>query len=446
MKKNEIICGKIHKVNFPNKGIMYIDDNTPVVVADSLVGQELEVRLGRKRKSKWQGFVVQTIKNPDYFIEPACKYFGVCGGCSLQLLPYDKQLEHKETQVKNILPEIEKFTGIVASPSDFEYRNKMEFSFGDAYKDGPMELGMHRKRTTFDIITVDGCKIVDPDFSVVLREVLNYMVDNDIPFYKKKVHEGTARFLVVRRSQTTGELLINLVTSSQGGYDFLELANYIAGLDIKVAGFLHTISDTLADAVKPETVKVLYGRDVLTEEILGLKFEISPFSFFQTNTKGAEVLYSTALGMLSDIEDKTVFDLYSGTGTIAQIMALRAKKVYGIEIVAEAVEKAKENAKLNGLTNCEFVAGDVLEMVDNLTVVPDTIVVDPPREGIHPKAIQKIANFGAKEILYISCKPTSLAKDLIAFGEAGYEIVKMCAVDMFPQTVHVESVALLAKK
>ena len=212
-----------------------------------------------------------------------------------------------------------------------------------------------------------------------------------------------------------------------------------------MSGVLHTLTDTLADAIKPDKVTLLYGKDTIDEEILGLKFHISPFSFFQTNTKGAEVLYKSALDLIENMHDKTVFDLYCGTGTITQIMAKHAKKVYGIEIVEEAVEKAKENAALNGLDNCTFIAGDVLVQVDQLKEKPDIIVLDPPRDGIHPKAIQKIINFGAKELLYISCKPTSLARDLPILEEAGYKVEKVLCVDMFPQTPHVETVVKLSK-
>ena len=198
-----------------------------------------------------------------------------------------------------------------------------------------------------DIITVDGCKIVDEDFNMILRFVLRYAQSFNLPFYKKKIHEGFLRYLIVRRSETTGDLLINIVTTTKRDFDFTELANYLVDLGTKgkIAGILHTYSDTLADAVKPDSTRVLYGKDAFTETILGLQFNISPYSFFQTNTKGAELLYKTALDMPQDITSKVVFDLYSGTGTIAQIMATKAKEVYGIEIVEEAVEKAKEQIK-----------------------------------------------------------------------------------------------------
>lgn len=452
-KKNEIINGLIEKVKFPNKGIMYIEEERiPVLVPDTFPGQKVRVRLQRKRKGTWEGRALEHLENPAHFVKPSCEYFGLCGGCAMQHLSYENQLKHKHEQVQTLLQNAGvtgyEDMGILGSPSEWAYRNKMEFSFGDACKDGPMTLGMHRKNSTFDIITVDGCKIVDEDFNMILRFVLRYAQSFNLPFYKKKIHEGFLRYLIVRRSETTGDLLINIVTTTQRDFDFTELANYLVDLGTKgkIAGILHTYSDTLADAVKPDSTRVLYGKDAFTETILGLQFNISPYSFFQTNTKGAELLYKTALDMPQDITSKVVFDLYSGTGTIAQIMATKAKEVYGIEIVEEAVEKAKENAKLNDLTNCHFVAGDVLKEVENFHVKPELIVLDPPREGIHPKAIDKIIGFDAKELLYISCKPTSLARDLPVFEQSGYKVEKVCCVDMFPHTHHVETIAYLVKE
>ena len=449
-KKNQIVQGTIEKTIFPNKGVMYIDEQ-PIYVGGTFPGQTVSARVFKRKKGTWEAKLVEVEKKPEYFIPAACQYFGTCGGCSAQELAYQDQIQMKHDQVMELLHKagIDEFEdlGVLGSPEAFEYRNKMEFSFGDAEKDGPMTLGMHRKHSTYDVITVDGCKLVDPDFSTILMHVLEYCKEKELPYYKKLQHTGFMRFLVIRKSKTHGEILVNIVTSSQNDFSFGELTEQLTQLPLKgkVTGVLHTITDTLADAIKPEKVTLLYGTDEINEEILGLKFRISPFSFFQTNTQGAEVLYKNALDLIEDMDNKTVFDLYCGTGTITQIMATRAKKVYGIEIVEEAVEKAKENAKLNGLTNCEFIAGDVLVQVDQLKEKPDIIVLDPPRDGIHPKAIQKIINFGAKELLYISCKPTSLSRDLPILKEAGYRIEKVQCVDMFPQTPHVETICKLSK-
>ena len=449
-KKNQVVQGVIEKTIFPNKGILYIDEQ-PIYVGGAFTGQEVSARLFKRKKGTWEAKLLEVHENPKHFVKAPCEYFGQCGGCSAQELQYEHQIQMKHGQVMELLSKagIDDFEdlGVLGSPEVLEYRNKMEFSFGDAEKDGPMTLGMHRKHSTYDVLTVEGCKLVDTDFSEILKYVLEYCKANQLPYYKKLQHTGFMRYLVIRKSKTFGEILINIVTSSQSDFSFDALAKELTELNLqgKVAGVLHTITDTLADAIKPEKVTLLYGKEEISETILGLQFNISPFSFFQTNTLGAEVLYKRALDLIEDMDNKTVFDLYCGTGTITQIMATRAKKVYGIEIVEEAVVKAKENAAFNGLTNCEFIAGDVLTKVDELHDQPDIIVLDPPRDGIHPKAIQKIINFGAKELLYISCKPTSLARDLPILKEAGYKVEKVLCVDMFPNTPHVETVVKLSR-
>jgi 23S rRNA (uracil-5-)-methyltransferase RumA len=212
-----------------------------------------------------------------------------------------------------------------------------------------------------------------------------------------------------------------------------------------LVGFLHTVNDSLSDVVQSDRTDILYGRDYIVESILGLEFKISVFSFFQTNSLGAEVLYEKARSYVGTTKDKVVFDLYSGTGTIAQMLAKVAKKVIGVEIIEEAVEAAKVNAGLNGLDNCEFIAGDVLKVIDDIEEKPDLIVLDPPRDGIHPKALDKIIAYGVDKLVYISCKPTSLARDLEILQTKGYKVEKVCAVDMFPHTVHVETVCLISK-
>ena len=325
----------------------------------------------------------------------------------------------------------------------------MEFSFGDEYKDGPLSLGLHKKGSTYDVLTACDCKIVHEDFTKILTCVLAYFKERNASYYHKISHEGYLRHLLVRRAENTGEILVNLVTTSQEEWDLMPLVQEVLGLPMegKVVGFLHIINDSLADVVKSDETKVLYGQDYFYEELLGLKFKITPFSFFQTNSLGAEVLYSTAREFVGETKDRTIFDLYSGTGTIAQILAPVAKEVIGVEIVEEAVTAAKENAEANGLTNCSFLAGDVLKVIDEIEEKPDFIVLDPPREGIHPKALPKIVDlYRCEKMLYISCKPTSLARDLVEFAKYGYRVEKVCCVDMFPGTVHCETVVLLSQQ
>ena len=344
-----------------------------------------------------------------------------------------------------------KFEGIIGSPVNWEYRNKMEFSFGDEVKDGPITLGMHKKNSFHDIVTVNQCQIIHSDYRKVLDCVLDFCKRKQLPFYKKMKHIGYLRHLLVRRTSITNQMLVAVVTTSEKNWEdqanWQELVEELKGLDLdaKLCGVIHIINDGLADVVQSDETRILYGDEYIYEELLGLRFKISVFSFFQTNSLGAEVLYSKAREYIGDTKDMTVFDLYSGTGTIAQIVAPVAKKVVGVEIVGEAVEAAKVNAGLNGLDNCEFIAGDVLKVIDEIEDKPDMIILDPPRDGINPKALQKIIDFGVNNLVYISCKPTSLARDLEMLQEQGYKVEKACAVDMFPNTVHVESVVLLTK-
>ena len=345
------------------------------------------------------------------------------------------------------------FESIKRSPKEYEYRNKMEFSFGDEVKDGPLSLGMHKRGSFYDVVKVDNCQIVDEDYRKILFATLTYFDNLKASFYHRLRHEGYLRHLLVRKASKTGEILIALVTTTQEEYDLQAFVDMLLNLELtgKIVGILHTKNDSLADIVQSDETVTLYGQDYFYEELLGLKFKISEFSFFQTNSFGAEVLYQTARDYIGDLSegsepDKIVYDLYSGTGTIAQLMAPVSKKVIGVEIVEEAVLAARENAGLNGLDNCEFIAGDVLKVLDEIEEKPDFIILDPPRDGIHPKAIHKIIDYGVDRMIYISCKPTSLVRDLEVFLERGYVVEKATCVDQFPWTANVETVCLLSKK
>lgn len=452
MKKGQIVEGFIEKVEFPNKGILHIEgEEKTVVVKNALPGQKVSVMLQKVRKGKAEGRIVEVLQPAPAEIPSSCPHFAMCGGCTYQNLPYEEQLKLKEAQVKELLDEAcitdYEWEGIKASPVQFAYRNKMEFSFGDEYKDGPLSLGMHKRGSFHDIVNVEQCQIVDEDFRMILKATLEFFKKEKVPYYHRMRHTGVLRHLLVRKAVRTGEILVDLVTTRESEVADKQWAEVLLSLPLEgeIAGILHTYNDSVADVVKDEGTEILYGQDYFYEELLGLKFKISPFSFFQTNSLGAEVLYETARSYIGDTKDKVIFDLYSGTGTIAQILAPVAKKVVGVEIVEEAVEAAKVNTGLNGLTNCTFWAGDVLKVIDELGEVPDLIVLDPPRDGVNPKALEKITNFGVERMVYISCKPTSLARDLEMLQGRGYKVEKAVCVDMFPATSHVETVVLLSK-
>ena len=434
-----------------------------MIVKNAIPGQKVRFVINKKRNGKCEGRLLEVLEaSPLEQSEDACPHFGVCGGCLYQSLPYEEQLKIKEEQIKALLDSVCKyyeFEGIKGSPISDCYRNKMEFSFGDEYKGGPLALGMHKRGSFYDIVNTPQCQIVHEDFRKILTATLEYFTEKGMGYYRKLQHEGYLRHLLVRRAVKTGEILVALVTSGQTGAagmpESLEAEKVLLEewketlLALKMegsfAGILHIRNDTLADVVQSDETTVLYGKGYFYEELLGLKFQITPFSFFQTNSLGAEVLYETARGYVGETKDKVVFDLYSGTGTISQIIAPVAKKVVGVEIVEEAVGAAKENAEANGLHNCEFIAGDVLKVIDEITEKPDLIILDPPRDGIHPKALDRIINFGVDYLVYISCKPTSLVRDLVILQDRGYKLERAVAVDMFPATANCETIAKLVR-
>lgn len=440
---------EIKEIEFPNKGIGFFEDQK-VSVKNTIPGQIVNVNI-KKKKQKYEGRLLEIKKNANYEITPECEAFGVCGGCTFQNISYEKELEFKKNNVLKLLNELNlsdlNFLGIESSPSTKKYRNKMEFSFGDTGIDGDLSLGMRKRNSYYEVANADNCLIIDDDIRKIVKCVRNFFKNSADTFYHKTKRTGALRHLLVRKAFYTGEIIVNLVTTKELKSNLQEIKDLLLNIDYngKIVGFLHTINESVADVVKVDELNIIWGQDYFMEKLLGLDFKISVFSFFQTNSRGAEVLYSTIRDFAGDVGSKTVFDLYCGTGTIAQIMAPKAKKVIGIELIEEAVSAAKENAKLNNISNCSFIAGDVLKIIDDIVDKPDLIVLDPPREGIHPKAIGKIINFDANKIVYVSCKASSMIRDLQVLLDSGYKIEKIKCVDMFPRTYHVETIVLLSK-
>ncbi|MCQ2505924.1 MAG: 23S rRNA (uracil(1939)-C(5))-methyltransferase RlmD [Lachnospiraceae bacterium] len=449
-KKSQVATGVVIGLDFPNKGIIKVDDGETAYVKGVLPGQKIEFYVTHVRKNHYEGLLKEVIeKSPDE-IESLCAHYEVCGGCSYRTYPYELQCKIKEEQVKKVLSSATEdinFTEFICSPMIEEYRNKMELTFGDEVKGGELTLGMHKKGSFFDIATTNRCKICDPDFGKVVDATLDFCRKEGLPFYHKITHNGILRHLQIRRGTKSKEILVNIVTSSQTGFDESAYVNSLLSVQLEgtIVGITHTINDSMGDAIKVDEFRTLFGQDYFYEELLGLKFKITPFSFFQTNTLGAEKLYQAIYDMTPDIENKVVFDLYSGTGTIAQVIAKRCAKAVGVEIVEEAVEAAKVNAKENGLDNCIFLAGDVFKVLNELEERPDFIILDPPREGIQPKALKKLLSYEVDSMIYVSCKVTSLARDLEDILAAGYRIVETKAVDMFPYTNGIETVCYLKK-
>ncbi len=450
MKKGDIIEVEIQDFIYPNTGIGYID-GLKVKVDRALKGQKVKAKIVKKNKERIVAKTVELIRKADYETDAHCSHFGECGGCFFQTVPYQQQVIMKGREVQRILKEhdiwVEEFQGIEGSPEHIGYRNKMELTFGDESKGGKPSLGMHKKGSFMNIITTDRCKLAHEDFNVITKAALDFFSER-YPFYNKKTHIGFQRNLIIRRGEKTKELLVNIVTTSQMTFDKEQLVNVLKGLELEgnIVGIIHTINDSVSDFVYCDRLEVLWGRDYYYEELLGLKFKISPFSFFQTNPLATEKLYAKILEYIEDLDNKIVFDLYSGTGTIGQIVALKAEKVIGIELVEEAVEVANENVKLNHLNNCTFVAGDVFEQLDKIEEKPEVIILDPPRVGVLPKALNKILEYRVKHIIYVSCNPKTLAENISVMQNVGYTVKKLKVFDNFPHTGHVETVCLMSKK
>lgn len=462
MKKGDILTGTVSEVRFGCKGIVQTEEGK-VEVKNVIPGQKLKILVTKKRKLP-EGRVLEIIEKAPGEVEIDCGVYGRCGGCVYTSMPPMAELKLKEEQVKRLLSdalfavdenEELNWTGIKESPVRTEYRNKMEFSFGNATIDGPLLLGMHERGSFYNICDASHCVLVDADFRAILSKSLQFFREKNATFVHRNTHEGYLRHLLIRKGSSTGEILVGLVTSSNcdfGANEELLLDEYkelLLGLKLtgSITGILHIVNDAVSDTVKADRLDVLYGRDYFYEYLCGLKFKVSVFSFFQTNSKSAEVLYTEVLKLLDDksLAGNLVYDLYCGTGTISMLLAKNAGHVVGVEIVEEAVEAAKKSALENGVNNVSFIAGDVLKVLDELEEKPDTIVLDPPRDGVNPKALAKILDYGVKNIIYVSCKPTSLARDISFFYERGYKLGNAFAVDQFPCTGNVEAIALFSK-
>lgn len=452
MRKSNYFDVVVEGAEYPNFGTATYKDRK-VKFKGAIIGQKVSLMAQRKRQDSIKAKLLEVLEPSPLETEEGCPQTGICGGCTYQKLTYDSELAYKKDLMKKLYSplglDLEKLV-INPSPNLAFYRNKMEYTFGDEYKDGPITLGLHRKNRFYEIVNTVGCNIVNPDYEAIRLATMEFFHDKGFKAYHKKKEEGALKFFIIRHAFDTNEIMVNLVSKEDPSITkdlLLELKDHLLKLDLggKIVSFYHTISNSTADAVKPDEIRHIYGQEYINERINGLSFRISPFSFFQPNPLGAENLYNKALEFAGDIDNKVVYDLYCGTGTISQIFAKKAKKVIGVEIVEEAVEKARENAKINNLNNTDFRANDVLLEIENLTDKPDVLVLDPPREGIHPKAIDHILNMKADTVVYISCNPKTHVRDLGEFQEAGYEIKKLEIFDQFPRTTHVESVALLSK-
>ncbi|MCL2500330.1 MAG: 23S rRNA (uracil(1939)-C(5))-methyltransferase RlmD [Defluviitaleaceae bacterium] len=381
-----------------------------------------------------------------------CAFTGRCGGCTHPDTPYPRELAEKETTLRETLGDYgHLLEGIRPSPEITGYRNKMELAFGD---DGgtTLTLGIRKKRSLYEVATTQDCILMPDDFKKIAAFALDFFRESGETFFHRKKHTGTLRHLVLRRGHFTGEILVMLSAASGLNADLQAFTQGLRGLYIKgsIVGILLATNDGVADAVKNENQRILWGRNFYREKLCGLMFYVSAFSFFQTNSTGAEILY----GIVRDLAGggKLAYDLYCGTGTIAQIISPQFDKVIGIEFIPEAIAAAQTNVKLNGISNCEFLTRDISRITGQKNGLHldgdgkiDAIVVDPPRDGLAPKALTHIAELAPTRLVYIACKPASLARDLPQLAALGFTAERIIGFDLFPRTPHVEVVALLRR-
>ena len=446
-RKKKYLEGIIEKVNFPNMSEFTFEDKK-VNFKGGIEGQKVSVVVGRKREKHMEAKLLEILEKSPLETNPTCPNYLECGGCSYQSVSFEYELKLKQRQIKELFQDVySEEPEIFESPLKTAYRNKMEYTFADMYKDSPIMLGMHKKNRFYEVVDTKECNLVHSDFEIIRNAIIDFVREKNLPFVKKRTHEGLLRHLIIRYALTTGEIMVNIVTTTQSEFDKNSFVDMLLGLKLEgnIKSIVHTENDSLADAVVPEKINIIFGKEYITEKIFDLEFKVTPFSFFQPNVFGAINLYSKAIELCGDIENKVVFDLYSGTGTIGQIVARKAKAVYGIEIVEEAVESANKSAKENGLTNCTFIAGDVLEEIENRKEMVDVIIVDPPRDGINQKALEKIISCGAKTMVYISCNPKTQKRDVQILLENGYELKTLKIFNQFPRTVHVECIALIQR-
>lgn len=446
------------------KALGRVDDK--VVFVPMLVpGDVVDIQVTRKRKSYMEGYVVRQHKFSEMRQDPRCSHFGVCGGCKWQHLPYEKQLEFKQQQVVDNFTRIGKFefppvSSIMGSPDQYYYRNKLEFTFSnkrwlrkeeigsDINIKQRNALGFHIPGLFDKILDIDECYLQSEISNRIRNGIREYALNNNISFHDIREHKGMLRTLIIRNSRS-GELMV-ILNLYQEDKDVREgLFNFIKESFPEVTSLMYVINHKPHDSIGDLEVKLFSGKDHMIEEMEGLKFKVGPKSFYQTNSKQAFELYKVARDFAALKGDEIVYDLYTGTGTIANFVAGSAKKVIGLEYVPEAIEDAAVNSELNGIENTLFFAGDIKDVLNeeflNKHGKPDVIITDPPRPGMHESVVKTLLLAAPEKIVYVSCNPATQARDITLLAEA-YSVEAVQPVDMFPQTHHVENVTLLRRK
>ncbi len=464
---NKVIFENITVLDAGAKGVSVAKapEGQVIFIPNVVPGDVVDVQTLKKRKSYFEGKAINFHAYSEHRVEPVCQHFGACGGCKWQNMKYDQQLFYKNQEVYNNLKRIGKielpdFEPILGSTKQFFYRNKMEFGFSDTRWmtdaeiqsgvefDNKNALGFHIPRMWDKILDIEKCHLQEDPSNAIRNEIKRFATEHDIAFFNARSHEGLLRTLMIRTA-STGEIMVLLQFYREDKAQREVLLNHIAEQFPQITSLQYVINGKANDTLYDQDIKLYKGRDFILEEMEGLHFSINAKSFYQTNSDQAYELYKITREFAGLTGDEVVYDLYTGTGTIAQFVSKQAKKVIGVEAVPEAITDAKENAKRNSITNCEFYVGDMKNVFNDDFIAqhgqPDVVITDPPRDGMHKDVVEQLLKIGAQRIVYVSCNSATQARDLALMDEH-YKVARVRPVDMFPQTHHVENVVLLVRR
>ncbi len=468
VRKGQDVEVDITALAYGGQGVARIDDFV-VFVNGAIPGQRVNVRIIKKKKSYAEARVLQLVHESPLATKPRCRHFGSCGGCRLQNLVYEEQIREKGEQVKDLLVRIGglsdfEFFPTMPSSDIFYYRNKMEFSFsrnrwltpdeiasGEAIARQTHYLGFHAKGFYDKIIDLEECHLVDPTAVDILKTVREIARQSGLPVYSTADHSGFWRFLIVRPSAATSDLMVNVVTSRFDEKVAAWLKDELMRRFPHISSLINGVTRSKASVAFSEEEHLLAGKPTITDKLGPYTFKISPNSFFQTNTRQAGRLYDIVAEYAELQCDDLVYDLYCGAGTISIYLSARVRRVVGFESVQSAILDARENCAINGVENCEFVLGDLKDELNDAREIkskygqPDVLILDPPRGGMHPKTIKAVLALRPQRIVHVSCNPTTLARELAVLCESDYRLIKVQPVDMFPHTAHIEAVAQLLR-
>lgn len=465
MKKGDVVEILVEDMNDDGRGVGRTGEGMVVFTDKAVPGDRVKVRIRKKRSKHAEARFLELIEPSSYRIDPRCEYFGVCGGCKIQNLNYDRQLAFKKNVVENALKRIGGFENIsvpdvLGGEDIFFYRNKMEFSFSndkwmtepDAEKE-KFALGLHVPRFHSKIIDIHECFLQSEVSNRILNFTRDFFKKREVSIYTTETHEGYLRFLIIRECKNTPDLMVDLITNEYNEKLINEYVNELRQNAPEITTFVNGISTKKAQIAFADEEKILFGDGIIREKLIRSDgkeyvFKISPNSFFQTNTIQAQRLYDIALEYGEFTSDDNVLDLYCGAGSIGIFISDKVNSVLGVELIEDAIINANENKALNNITNAEFIVSDIKDfLLGNDVKEYNKIILDPPRAGLHPKICEILSETGLDRIVYVSCNPATQARDLTLICEKGnYEIDRIQPVDMFPHTYHVENVVSLKRK